>query len=287
MYRFLGSDGIFEVALRLASPGVAPGALSAAELKLRLSQAVHAYQPQFPAQTRYGVELVCDEAFENLLISGFLEESVLDDLPRYRDPMYFSNGPAMRAGIRQEIAYVDECLQQFQAMDPGFWDAFAVFVQYVMCPYSRYSRGGSDSAVRGTLFFSAPRQYSALDLYELLVHEFTHTAMFVDELTQPHYTGIDAVAQPDNFCLASITRLRRPMDKVLHSLVISAEILLHRDAVLGHEGHTAIHPATPRLVEGMLNTAASIRALPDPAAVLTEHGLALVAQGEAIARAHR
>lgn len=295
MYRFLGPESLLAAASRLAewsTPRSRPRRKApptrdeVAHLARPLARAIAEFQPEMPVQTAYGVELVDDKAFEDRMIAGFLQESILDDLERYRDLNYFENGPERRAQIQADVAYVDEALTRFQRVDPDFWAVFGLFVRYIMCPYSPYSRGGTDSAVRGTIFLSGPRQYSERDLYELLVHEFTHTTMFVDELSRPHYADIRAVADPRNFCLGAVTGLKRPLDKVLHSLVVAAEVLLHRDAVIGHDESVTVHPPTPELIEGMRRSVASIEALDDSRSVLTPHGLALVRRSLEVAEAH-
>jgi len=130
-----------------------------------------------------------------------------------------------------------------------------------MCPYSRYSRGGTDSAAVGTLFISRPRTYSSRDLYEILVHECTHTMMFVDEMVSPHYCDEASMALEENFSIAALSGTRRPLDKALHSLVVSTELFLHRELVLGHDAPTMIHPSTSKLVANINTTIESLNAL--------------------------
>ncbi len=280
MHYLIGERDCDGIARTLFAPVGAAAPLGDAANRASASRAYARFlaqlQPSIPMQPEFGVVLIDDSAFENAIIDAFYHESPLDDLPRYRDRTFFENGPEYRAAITADVAWLDEAMSRFPVHDPAFWTSFGFFVNYILCPYSRYSRGGSDSAAIGALFISRPRSYSARDLYEILVHEFTHTVMFLDEQVDRHYADETLMAQPDHYARAAISGTARPLDKVLHSLVVATEVLLHRDHVLGHDGATMIHPPTPELLRNMALTIDSIRELDRRDDLLADRGLDLV-----------
>lgn len=248
----------------------------------RYARFLHSLQPSVPPQPKFGVVLVDDPEFEDIILEAFYHESPLDDLPRYRDRTFFENGPERRPGISADVVRVDEALAKFSDHDRQFWRSFGFFVNYILCPYSRFSRGGSDSAAIGALFISRPESYSDRDLYEILVHEFSHTVMFLDELVEPHYADEQRMVHPDAYARAGISETLRPMDKVLHSLVVATEVLLHRERAIGHVDSTTIHPPTRRLLRNLGATIESIRAVDAREGLLAARGRDLVARCSAV-----
>lgn len=279
MYRLLGKDKCLNVGFSLSLPFLDlddPAEMGPEAWKRAYARYLHRVQPDVPPQSEPGVVLVEDEALEQVLIKGFLNESVLDDFDYYRDDTYFEAGAERRAQIFDDIAHMDRMLGEFAPIDPDFWRAFGFYINYLMCPYSRFSSGGTDSAVIGVIFLSGPRQYGPKDLYEILVHEFSHTVMFLDEHISPHYRNEHLMPLKETFARAAISGLRRPLDKVLHSLVVSTEVLLHREHVIGHDGETRIHPPTPQLLDGVFATIDSLWTMPYRDDLLDDRGLDLI-----------
>src|SRR5262249_55492024 len=78
-----------------------------------------------------------------------------------------------------------------------------------------------------------------------------------------------AVVDTSTWARSAILNVARPLDKVLHSVVVATEILLLRDQCLGHPIRPAVHPPTPVMIcqlrdalssmEEKLNEAANYR----------------------------
>ena len=277
MYHLLGRRACHDILKAIAEPyleGRAPPGF--VEWKHAYQRYLSRRQPTLPGGSPAGPIYVDDPRTEDALIAAFLAESPLDDLERYRDRTFFQTGPEHRARISADLEHLRGAVERFRNIDPGFWGAFDLFINLVLCPVSRYSRGGSDSACIGVLYLSRTREYSLRDLYEILVHEFTHTAMFCDELTNPHYGDESLMPDPAHWARATISGLQRPLDKVIHSMVISTEILRHREEVLGHDGETVIHPPTPVLANSVLLTIQSLLGLAERDRLLTPRSLELM-----------
>lgn len=252
---------------------------STQNLKLDYLNALEKMQPEIPSHQSEGVILLDDEALETELIQAFLGPSILNDLPQYADKSYFQNDDTVRDEIRASQNYIANCMDKFANSDPQFWQAFALYVNFLFSTKSSYSRGGSDSRAIGTLFFSNALSYSQADLYELLVHEFSHTVMFIDEQINPHYEDELLMAEAENFAIGAITNLKRPLDKTLHSAVVATEVLLHRmnNPLLYHDATPrTIHAETQSLCAGILRSIESMRKPPHVAALLSERGHSLL-----------
>jgi hypothetical protein len=246
--------------------------------KTAYNRYLNSFQPLIPQRRAWGVQLVDDKALEDNLLWGFYRESPLDDLDRYRDTTFFENGPEHRAEISQDVAYLREIYPEYARHDAEYWKFFELVINYILCPKSRYSRGGADSDAIGVLYMVEPRKRAHHDMYEILIHETTHNIMFLDERIHGHYASYRILPAKENFARAAITGLLRPLDKVLHSLVVVTEVLLHRQRVLGHDADTTIHPRSEMIVKGGLATIESIHALPNKNELLTPRAFDLIEQ---------
>jgi hypothetical protein len=107
----------------------------------------------------------------------------------------------------------------------------------------------------------------------------THLSLFVDERLRRHYLDYATLHLPENFARSAVYGLQRPLDKVLHSIVVATEVLLFREYVTGHDSHTgAIHPATERLLAGTLASIESTLDLQRRRPVLAPRGIELVSR---------
>ena len=82
----------------------------------------------------------------------------------------------------------------------------------------------------------------------MLIHEFTHHAMFLDELRYKHYS-YEMVMDRSTWARSAILNASRPLDKVLHSIVVATEVLLFRKYHLGHPTNPRVHPPTDLMIE--------------------------------------
>jgi len=109
---------------------------------------------------------------------------------------------------------------------------------------SSVAKAGSTSQAMGVIWANPRINYPLHDVMEMLVHELTHHAMFIDEIRFSHY-NYGSVPDQNTWARSAILNVPRPLDKVLHSAVVATEILLLRERVLGHPVRPAVHPPTP------------------------------------------
>lgn len=141
--------------------------------------------------------------------------------------------------------------------------------------------GGSSSNAIGTIWVSTNRDLEDVDFAELFIHELTHHLVFIDEYNHHHF-NYELMAKPENYALSAIRGTKRPLDKVIHSIVVSAEVLLSRERFLDAEwdiGRT-VHPETGKLAADTLSAINSVWSLPNLDELLTPRAIELTRASE-------
>jgi hypothetical protein len=123
----------------------------------------------------------------------------------------------------------------------------------------KVAAGGTTSQALGVLWADPRPWWSERDLVEFLIHELTHTLIFLDEWRQPQFSSRQALTDRSNYALSAIRGAPRPLDKTLHSIIVGVEVLLAREDALGHTEHDGLHPGSRELREGVIQSIASIR----------------------------
>lgn len=84
----------------------------------------------------------------------------------------------------------------------------------------------------------------------------TIITMFLDELRYTHYS-YSRVLKQSTWARSAILNVARPLDKVLHSIVVAIEVLLFRDGYLGHPVNPRVHPPTRVMIEQLRDSISS------------------------------
>lgn len=253
-----------------------PSELELGDFQRAYQRWVVSVQPSLPEPTLPGVELVDDPQREDQLLAPLRDPSILDDREAYKDLSKFKTAHSDRVQLARDVAHIREHLPRFRDRDAGFWEVFEIYVNHIVFPDSKYSSGGTSSGALGTIYLVRPTERTADTIYELLVHESTHLMMFVDERRSRHYRDDQALANPENFAVSAMYQRRRPLDKVLHSIVVSTEVILHREHVIGHASTSTVHPATDKLLPATLASCDSILELQARRQLLAPRGVKIV-----------
>jgi hypothetical protein len=104
---------------------------------------------------------------------------------------------------------------------------FNMIVTDILVSPSRLARGGSTSQAIGAIWANPDPTFTINDVMEILVHELTHHTMFLDELRYGHYFYSNVIDR-SSWARSAILKSVRPLDKVLHSIVVAVEVLLFR-----------------------------------------------------------
>ncbi len=121
---------------------------------------------------------------------------------------------------------------------------------------SGVARGGSTSQAIGMIWANPKVSYTITDVIEIMVHELTHHTMFLDELRYTHYS-YSRVLDRSTWAHSAILNVARPLDKVLHSIVVAIEVLLFREVYLGHPVNPRVHPPTGLMIEQLEHSISS------------------------------
>ncbi|MEX0732114.1 MAG: HEXXH motif-containing putative peptide modification protein [Aquisalimonadaceae bacterium] len=139
---------------------------------------------------------------------------------------------------------------------------FDLIITDVFIMPSDRARGGSTSSALGVIWANPNVSFRPPDVIEFLVHELTHHAMFLDEIAWGHY-DYTQIVKPESWAVSAVLNTSRPVDKVLHSLVVAAEILMLREQALGHPATPRAHPPSDLLIKQARNSITSINEVID------------------------
>lgn len=114
------------------------------------------------------------------------------------------------------------------------------------------SFGGSSSTAIGSIWISGHGNLTPHDVAEFLLHELTHHLLFIDERCHEQF-NYQEIIKPENYSMSALLGKRRPLDKVVHSILVSHEILNARRNYLESDMVT-IHPATDVLKRNTINS---------------------------------
>ena len=221
--------------------------------------------------------LVDDHQLEEKLASAFTE-GALNDLNQadvLGAPFDAENHRAKSELARQALSAVLE-------LDDDFASVFSLVIHSIFvrpskpAPGIRGSHGGSSSASIGAIWLTVADSIQLLDIMEMYVHEMCHHLLFIDELNHPQFNYAE-IAKRENFARSAILRISRPLDKVIHSIVVAAELLESRRRFLNNSGRTLIHPPSPELAANGLTAVSSVRELPNLPDLITPHLAEVVA----------
>lgn len=119
------------------------------------------------------------------------------------------------------------------------------------------AHGGSTSNLIGLIWLTLNKNLSDQDICELLIHELTHTLVFIDELNFGHF-DYENIAKKEFWARSTILNRPRPIDKVLHSIVVGTEILHARHTFLQNTDKLRVHPDTATLKANALASIDSV-----------------------------
>lgn len=168
------------------------------------------------------------------------EKSILDDLDQTA-VISMGDGNLERRIVQLEAAY-----KHLEQVSRPHADLLELCIEQVFIDDSDVATGGTTSHAVGVIWSNPHRKFEAWDLAEFLVHELTHNLMFLDEWTYPHY-DYDIMHDDDTWCYSAILKKKRPIDKVVHSVIVAAEIILLRQGEFGEPENPKAHPPTNSL----------------------------------------
>lgn len=180
-----------------------------------------------------------------------------------------------------KIEFAERALARLVASDEGFALVFglvvhSIFVRSYQCsPSIMASHGGSSSGSIGTIWLAVNEGITERDLIEMYVHELTHHLLFVDELNSPQF-NYEELTKKENFTTSAILKRPRPLDKVVHSIVVSSDLILSRVRNFGWHDALRFHPSTIDMHNSTLAAISELESKPNATDLMSEHMLSIV-----------
>jgi len=119
------------------------------------------------------------------------------------------------------------------------------------------AHGGTSNKCIGLMWLNLKPTHSTQDILELYVHELTHTLVFLDELNFEHF-DYNFLTEQEYWATSAILNRLRPMDKVLHSIIVSCEVLRARRHFLPNQEKLSVHPSSEVIRQSTLNAINSV-----------------------------
>lgn len=160
----------------------------------------------------------------------------------------------------EKALLIDKALNLLNILDYEYSQLFKTLVTDIFIMPSSCARGGTTSAAIGIIWANPRCYYKVAEVLEFLIHEMTHNALFIDEQFHQHY-NYEEILKTNNWAISAILKTPRPLDKVIHSIVVATEVVLFRDKFLGHPERPLVHPPTDMLIDQTLESIGSVKTI--------------------------
>jgi hypothetical protein len=257
MYYMFGSRAALETLVALSQPHARHAKIrDVADFKEAYAAFLKTYQPGVPRPASTGPVFVTEADTIERLAGFFRVKSWLNDR---------NQGKVIEGrfdDVLDRIRVLEAGLDALAGVDGDFVELFRLAINFVFCASSRLAGGGTTSSALGVIWAAHRDNWSRNDVFEFFVHELAHNLVFLDECRFRHYPDYPALALPENYARSAILSMQRPLDKVVHSLVVAAEVLRFRERVIGHPDAPALHPTTEVLLAKASQSYRSVAAHP-------------------------
>ncbi|MCH7306645.1 HEXXH motif-containing putative peptide modification protein [Acinetobacter sp. NIPH 1852] len=150
--------------------------------------------------------------------------------------------------LKEKKIKIENAIEKLREISEDHYALLNILITDIFIMPSNIASGGSSSECIGLVWANPKISHPTIDIVEFLIHEMTHNCMFIDEHNHLHY-NYEKILLKENWAMSAILKKPRPIDKVLHSIIVSTEILLLRDKIIGHPNKPKVHPPTKLLKE--------------------------------------
>lgn len=85
-----------------------------------------------------------------------------------------------------------------------------------------------------------------------------------------HYSDYDKIVDEANYSYSAILKTKRPIDKVVHSIIVATEVVSLRNNHLGEPKKPCVHPPSTKIVEQTLSAYNSLKSMSNYEELTTE-----------------
>lgn len=276
MYSLYGSDAIFRNLYILSEPFLAGKKVRrVSDLRQPYRDFLKFWYPAMPVNDNEDL-FINDAEIERKLAAAY-SGSTLNDL--HQDDIIGDSYSDTEKNRR--VYQSQEALVELYQRDEVFAQIFDLVIHSIFITHTRttslghQSHGGSASGAIGAVWLSMKKEVTKDDLKELFIHEITHHLLFIDELVYGHF-DYKKILYKENFAYSSILNMMRPLDKVVHSMMVATEILLGRERHFSNKDNVTVHPSDEHMIENVARSYHTIMNLPNLEDLLTLRSLELV-----------
>lgn len=176
---------------------------------------------------------------------------------------------------KKKFVLVKDSLKIYKEKNQEHYFLFNFLFSYLILVESEHIASATIPKALGLLLLDH-KEWSIFDLCEMFLHEVTHQLITLDEYRYGHYTNLDALKVKKNYALSATRGVKRPLNKVLHSLIVSYEILEYRKAVGALALPIKLHPTSIILADQITKTINSIKNIKDLKNILMPRAFAMV-----------
>lgn len=156
--------------------------------------------------------------------------------------------------VRQEaMSAILAGKDRLREADETLYELFEFMIHTMFYHRSKKTGGGSVTSAPGQIWCAHRRNWSDWDIAEFLVHELAHNIVFLDERRYVHYINFDDIAKTENYVTSAVLNRPRPLDKVIHSLVVAHEVLRFRE-LSGEPLLPKVHPASLTMLNNSMRS---------------------------------
>lgn len=259
MYGHYGISHNIENIYRLAAPFLQGEDIETiADLKPAYLKFLKSVHPDFPIAA--GDEIIVRDPVRAQSLAGAFSASRLNDLYQERMVGAFYQDEE----LEKKASMINRSLSKLKEIKPDLAELFELSVHSILLCGSEKNQenssahGGTTNKCIGLIWLNLKNEMTEQNIIEMLIHELTHTLVFLDELNFEHF-NYDNISRKEYWAVSSILKRQRPMDKVIHSVLVSMEILYARKNYLPYTSEEGlVHPLTSTLTKNVENSLSSV-----------------------------
>ena len=192
--------------------------------------------PLFMNYTPVGIEDY-PAGMEDFLVTSSEENSQEDT----NDTIWPYKNPKVR------LHAIHQAYDSLKKHDNEFTRLFDILIYAVFSDTNGfYGRNSTNPKYPGFIGIHKDLLGNKIGLQEVLIHEFTHTTVFIDEHAHGYFTDYD-IAKKDTI-ISGMMGVPIPLTRALHSVIVACEILLARDELFSHQQDSLAHPMSDVII---------------------------------------
>lgn len=268
MIYLIGKDEIFRniAVLGVSYSKILPKTIN--ELEFNFHNFLKDFQPSCPRSNETGAQIVENYEIEETLTNLYRTDALLND----RNQSAIIGDRFNNNIFHSQKKLLNEALENIKLNFPDVYEILQLTIDSFLLRNSKTSGGGSTSNAIGVIWINARSHWKLTDISELLIHELVHNLIFIDELRYLHFKDYAEILKEENFAQSAILKIKRPIDKVFHSIIVGVEILLARKNFSNNLKDPAIHPPSDKLHAQVAIALKSLFSLSNYDNLLTERG---------------